>query len=120
MKLRLGACLWTLCALAAPSAAQRTMIQQLPGRQVFLANSEDKDVAFGLSCDDRSSWRQSQLAAGKGDRFECDRSDAGMWIHINTDLPGKPHKETEQRLQDRGRYQLFWNDGDGKWEVKPI
>jgi len=116
--LRLFPYLFGLWALATPLPAQYHA--QLPGREVFIFNSGDKDIAFGLSCDDRGGWRASQLAAGKGARFECDDADAIMWIHINTDLPGKPHKEIERRLQNRGRYELFWDEDQGEWDIRLI
>lgn len=94
--------------------------QQLPRKQVFLRNAQKTSVAFALSCDDRATWRPVHLDGHDSQRFECDDPSAKMWVHINTDLKGKPHKETEQPLVDGKRYQLFWNKAKDakKWDVQ--
>jgi hypothetical protein len=96
--------------------------QQLPKKQVFLRNAQRDPVAFALSCDDRVTWKSVNLEGHSSQRFECDEEAAKMWIHLNTDLQGKPHKETEQPLVDGKRYQLFWNKAKDqrKWDVKQM
>jgi hypothetical protein len=96
--------------------------QQLPGKQVYIVNAQKNAVTFGVSCDNRQTWKSQTLKGHERQRFECDKSDAKMWIHINTDLRGKPHQETEKGLENRERYELFWNksNGEKKWDVRKL
>jgi hypothetical protein len=96
--------------------------QQLPKKQVFIRNAQKESVSFALSCDDRLSWKPVTLNGHASQRFQCDEPIAKMWVHVNTDLQGKPHKETEQPLVDGKRYQLFWNKAKDqrKWDVQQI
>src|SRR5215831_4956428 len=99
--MKLIVCLFVCSAIAAS--------QQLPQKQVFIQNAEKSSVSFGVSCDNRMSWKSATLEGHGGQRFECNDSSARMWVHINTDLNNKPHQETEQELVDGRRYQLFFN-----------
>jgi hypothetical protein len=96
--------------------------QQLPGKQVLIRNAEKNPVSFGVSCDNRMSWKSATLEGHGNQRFECNESGAGMWLHINTDLKNKPHQETEKELMNGQRYQLFWNRAKAakKWDLKPL
>ncbi len=102
--------------LAMVGVAQRGP-QQVPGRQVYIRNVQTESVMFGLSCDDRQSWMTLQLNAEQGNLFECGSSKKNMWIHVNTDLVGQEHAETDLVLKNGGRYALFWNTGLNKWDV---
>jgi hypothetical protein len=96
--------------------------QQLPKKQVFIRNAEKNRVSFGVSCDNRMSWKSVTLKGHENQRFECNEPEAKVWVHINTDLKNKPHQETEKELIDGTRYQLFWNKAkdERKWDLKPL
>ena len=64
---------------------------QLPPSQISLQNVETRSVSFGLSCDNRQSWKPLTFKGHHGQRFECESRSAKMWAHVNTDLPGKSH-----------------------------
>src|SRR4051794_35555862 len=92
--------------------------QQLPKSQVFLQNAEAGTVSFGLSCDDRQSWKSVTLKGHDGRRFECDSSSAKMWGHINTDLTGESHQEAELPLQNGNRYEVFFDQAGRRWNLR--
>jgi hypothetical protein len=92
--------------------------QQLPTSQVFLQNAETEGTSFGLSCDDRQSWKAITLKGHEGQRFECDSSEAKMWGHVNTDLAGEPHQEAELPLQNGKRYEVYFDQAMRKWNFR--
>lgn len=94
--------------------------EQLPAHQVFLSNSESVAVSFGLSCDDRTTWRAATLEGTKSQRFACDAASAKMWIHISNDVPGSPHRECEIRLEDEKRYEFFFNSSEKRWDLRQM
>jgi len=94
--------------------------QQLPGKDVLVRNSEAVNAAFGLSCDDKKSWQSVELKAGGSQRFTCDSQDAKMWIHINTDIADAPHRECEIRLDDKKRYEIFFDGDQKKWDLRQM
>jgi hypothetical protein len=94
--------------------------QQLPTHQVQLRNSESVPVSFGLSCDDRVTWRAGSLDGSKSQRFACDAASARMWVHISNDVPGSPHRECEIRLEDEKRYEFFFNATESRWDLRQM
>lgn len=106
------AVLFCMCVMVVARA------QQLPKSQVFLQNAETDAVSFGLSCDDRQSWKPVTLKGHEGQRFECDLAAAKMWAHINTDLPGEAHQEAELPLQNGSRYELYFDQSQRKWSLR--
>jgi len=94
--------------------------QQLPAHQVQLRNSESVPVSFGLSCDDRATWRAASLDGAKSQRFACDEAAARMWVHISNDVPGSPHRECEIRLEDEKRYEFFFNAAESRWDLRQM
>ena len=96
--------------------------QQLPKKQVYIRNADKKVVSFGLSCDDRATWRAATLNGHERQRYECDDRRAKMWIHVNTDIPDKPHLEVERAVEDGQRYELFFHKqkGQRKWDVRQL
>jgi hypothetical protein len=94
--------------------------QQVPGKDVLVRNSETVNAAFGLSCDDKKSWRPVELKAGDSQLFKCDSGDAKMWIHINTDIADAPHRECEIRLEDKKRYEIFFDGDQKKWDLRQM
>jgi uncharacterized protein (TIGR02246 family) len=95
-------------------------LQQLPHSQVFVQNAETQVTSFGLSCDDRRTWKPVALKGREGQRFECDSETAKMWGHVNTDLAGEPHQEAELSLQNGQRFEIYFDQGLRKWNFRPM
>jgi uncharacterized protein (TIGR02246 family) len=94
--------------------------QQLPRGEVFFRNVEGETVGFGLSCDDRSSWKPVSLGPQQRQRYECDSQAAKMWAHVNTDIAGEPHHESELRLQNGSRYEAYFDQAARKWNFRAM
>lgn len=94
--------------------------QQLRNSQVFLQNAEAESVSIGLSCNDRQTWKGITLDGHETQRFECDSRTAKVWAHINTDLEGESHKETEVELKNGSRYEAYFDQGSRKWDLRAI
>jgi uncharacterized protein (TIGR02246 family) len=92
--------------------------QQLPKSQVFFQNTETDTASFGISCDNRQSWKPVTLKGHEGQRFECDSPTAKMWGHINTDIAGMPHQEAEVSFQNGSRYEVFFDQAAHKWNLR--
>jgi hypothetical protein len=93
---------------------------QLPPRQVLLLNTETTTAAsFGMSCDNRQTWKPITLAPKERQRYDCDSPKADVWMRVNTDLPGESHKESELQLQRGQRYEIYFDVAMHKWDVRP-
>jgi hypothetical protein len=103
-----------LCAL------QTERHNQVPGSNVFIQNLESDSVSFGLSCDDRGSWLATKLEGRRSNLDECDNGNTHMWVHIDTDIQGAPHRESEVRVQDKGRYAIFFDQDQKQWDLKEM
>ena len=110
--------LLTLLLVFVTISAQRGC--QVPGSNVFIQNSESAAVSFGLSCDDKRTWLAIKLEGDQSKLYECDDRSGRMWVHINTDIDGLPHREREIRVQNKGRYALFFDQDRKQWDLKEM
>ena len=94
--------------------------KQVPGSNVLILNTESAAVSFGLSCDDKGTWLATKLEGGRSKLYECDDRSARMWVHINTDIEGLPHRESEVRVQDKRRYAVFFDQDRKQWDLKEM
>lgn len=92
---------------------------QMPKNQVLVLNIETSPASFGLSCDDRQTWKPETLGSKARQRFECDTPGAKMWLHLNTDIAGTPHQESEIQLSRGQRYEIYFDQTGRKWNVRP-
>ena len=92
---------------------------RMPKGQMLVLNAEASPASFGLSCDDRQTWKPATLEAHARQRYECDRG-SGMWVHLNTDLPGEVHQEMEERLKPGRRYEVYFDQTTNKWNLRSL
>ena len=85
---------------------------------MLLLNTETQPVSLAVSCDDRHTWIALILEAHSRERYQCDSPKNPMWMHINTDLPGKPHREVEQELKAGERYEIYFDNPNNEWNVR--
>jgi len=92
---------------------------QMPKNQVLVLNMETSPVSFGLSCDNRQTWKPTTLEAHARQRYQCDVPAGNMWVHLNTDLPGETHQDSEAQLKDGQRYEIYFDQARHKWNIGP-
>jgi hypothetical protein len=112
-----------LCLLLLPSSLCAQKVEhkdQVPGSNVLIRNTESAAVSFGVSCDDKGSWLPATLEGGRSKLYECDDRSARMWVQINTDIEGTPHRESEVRVQNKGRYAIFFDPDRKQWDLKEM
>lgn len=91
---------------------------QMPKNQVFMMNVETTPTSFGMSCDDRKTWKPATLEPHGRQRYQCDSLEENMWVHVNTDLPGEAHQESELQLKRGQRYEVYFDAATHKWNVR--
>ena len=84
---------------------------QLPGTNVFIANTGNQTISFQLRPAD-GEWTDQQLESGAGSTFEC-RGCAAFEIKIATD---EKHI-VAKTLQGKKRYRIFWNSASSLWDI---
>jgi hypothetical protein len=92
---------------------------QMPKNQVLMLNVEMNPVSFGLSCDDRQTWKPTTLEGHGRQRYQCDSRADNMWVHLNTDLPSAVHQGSELALKNGTRYELYFDQASHKWNIRP-
>jgi hypothetical protein len=92
---------------------------QMPKDQVLVINVEMTPASFGVSCDNRQTWKPATLEPQGRQRYQCNLPGGNMWVRLNTDLPGEVHQESELQLKHGQRYEVYFDTAAHKWSVRP-
>ena len=116
MKRLVIAVLFLTCFFASNHSV--VLAQQLPSRDVYVANPLNRTMKFSIVCEsgEKKESTKHQLKPLGSDLYKCQDRKSSIFLRVVTG-----HKEPVLvQLEPKKRYEFYWNSDKSQWDVREV